>query len=122
MDARSNWLRTITGLHAFVTVIGVAIAVDDIESIIGSGPVLLLIGGILTALATRNRDVLSSLLGLSAFAPSMLVVGLINMVSYSPVTGYRPLLAVLGTYACLAIPLAIWLIAFRQPIRFPADV
>ena len=117
----TKWLHLTIGSFVLVTIIGLAVAVQGIESIIASGPALILVGGLLTVLSIRNHDVPSSLLGLSAFALSALVVALINLVPYSAATGYWPLLTVFVAYAGVTVPFAAWLVAFRRPGRIPKD-
>ncbi len=67
LHLRTRWLRLVIACYAFVTLAGVAIAAHEIESIMGSGPLLLLLGSALVVLAFRNRNLHSSLLGFSAF-------------------------------------------------------
>lgn len=117
LAGRSKSLRATVCLHALVTITGVAVAICDIESIVGSGPALSIVGGILAVLAFRDRDLLPSLLGISSFALAALVVALINLVPYSPTTGYWPLLAVIGAYASVAMPFSLWLGVSRKPLR-----
>jgi hypothetical protein len=107
---RNKWLRTILAAYALTVIIGLAIAAYDIGSIIGSGPVLLVIGTILAVIGFRKRAVGLALLGVSSYPLAGIIVALINIVPYSPTTGYWPLLTISGLYACISVPVAGWLL------------
>ena len=111
--SRHKWIRFAIGAYALTTILGAAIAAYDIGTIVGSGPVLLFVGAVLVVIGFRNHDLLTSLLGISSFVLAALVVVLINLVPYSPTTGYWPLLTIVSLYACVSQPLAGWLIIHR---------
>lgn len=106
---RHKWIRISLAVYAFTVLLGVGAAAYDIGSIIVSGPILLLIGTVLAVLGFYDRHLPVGLLGISSFALAALIVALINLVPYSPTTGYWPLLTVIGIYACVSLPLIGWL-------------
>jgi len=118
---RHKSLRLPLVAYALAVFFGVAVAAYDIESIIGSGPILLLIGTGLAVIGHRRRDMPAVLLGMSSFLLAGLVVALINLVPYSPTTGYWPLLTIIGFYACVSLPITGWMLIFRRNSIFEVD-
>lgn len=114
---RHKGLRLALGAYSLAVFLGLAIAAYNIETIVGSGPVLLFVGAVLAAIGFRNRDTLAVMLGMSSFVLAALVIALINLVPYSPTTGYWPLLATIGLYTCVSLPTVGWMVVFRRDLN-----
>jgi hypothetical protein len=91
----------------------------DVESVIGSGPVILLYGVVLMAMTpwARNRDVFR--IGLANVLISLLFVALVNALSWSPGQAERPF-AVMGA-AYLLVLLGLTILAHRRAPRMDAS-
>lgn len=105
--ARSKWLRISAGLYAFVLVAGVVVAAFHIESIMVSGPSLLVSGAFFAFIGYRNALTSAVVLGFSSLILAAVVIGLINLVPYTPKSGQWPLFGVCCVYALIALPLTL---------------
>ena len=94
-------------------VASLAVEAYEHESIIGSGPVLSLVGLAIAILAFRGRDHFAMVFGGSAIAFALLIVFLINYNSWSPSQGNQPITIMSFTYAACALPVSAWLVLAR---------
>jgi hypothetical protein len=105
--ARSKWLRISAGLYAFVLLAGVVVSAYHIASIMVSGPALLVSGAFFAYMGYRNALTTAVVLGLSSLILAAVVIGLINLVPYSPRSGQWPLFGVCCVYSLIVLPLTL---------------
>jgi hypothetical protein len=85
-------------------------ATIEIESIVGTGPVVSVLGLIVAASARRNRSLGALLLGLSAGLLSLFVFALIAVQDWGPSDAAQPVSMILITYEMVAAPIGLFAI------------
>lgn len=101
-------LRLCTGLQCTTIVLGVAAAFYDIESIVGTGPVLFFIGIPVAVLSRRLSLTMGLAFGVSGPAISLLCLMLINVLGWSPGDAQQPVSAIAAAYTTFALPLGLY--------------
>ncbi len=96
--ARCYWLKLCIGLQLLVVVVGLGLASWEIESIMGSGPVLAAIGLLTAIVSSSYRHKWGILFGVSAPLFSLLVFCLIYFLQWSTSEAWLPVLMMAGAY------------------------
>jgi len=110
----------LAALQVFVAFVGTGFAFWEIESILGSGPLLAVVGG-LHAIAGHRRGRLSAILmGYSAPVFCIAIFLLINLKEWGPDAAQDPVSALAVAYL---IPLVVaWLASERQRSRLRDEI
>ena len=117
-SGKSIWLQRLIAAQAFVIVGALILEAYEHETIVATGPVFFLVGLAITNLAAWRRDVGATIFGSSAVLLSLTIVFLINVNSWSPEQGDRPITFIIFVYACLALPEAAYL-TMKKRQRIP---
>ena len=108
------WSVAIAAVLLLLTiVIGLGVEAYEHETIIGSGPVLFLVGLALSIVAFRSGDILFSVIGVSAMLLCALVVFLINFFGWGPPQGDAPITMISWIYSAVVVPVIVWRIVVR---------
>lgn len=119
LSTRGKWALVLWGLQVLVTLIAAAAAAADVESIMGTGPALAVVGVALALVARPLRSWWVLTLSLSAPAICVLCAALIVTFGWGPIAAQTPISAILIGYALLAVPLAV--VALRCILRWQAE-
>ena len=84
------WLKSCVGLQMLIVVVGVGLSARQIETILGSGPVLFLVGFITAFLSYRRRFPLGIILGTSGPLFALFIFALINILDWGPDDAKQP--------------------------------
>ncbi len=96
--ARRFWLKLCISLQLLVVVVGLGLAASEIESIMGSGPVLAAFGLITAIVSSWCGHKWGIVFGVSAPLFSLLVFCLIYFLNWSPSEAWLPVLMMAGAY------------------------
>jgi membrane-bound ClpP family serine protease len=109
-------VRVFCALFCGIVVIALALMAYQIESIVGTGAILSIIGIMLAIAGIRAHNFVAIVLGGTAPAFSMFIFGLIYTLEWSPEEAYYPVQAMSWCFAFLTIPVALWLLMRRAII------
>lgn len=101
-------INTATILLLSTIICGLIAEAYEHETIVGSGPVLFLVGATLFVLALRLRQILTAVIGALSVLVCVLVVFLINYNGWGPVEGDAPITVIIWVYAFIVVPLSVW--------------
>lgn len=110
---RPGWLRGLIILQVLVIIASLVAEAFQHTSILFSGPVFSLVGGVIAVVALRSEDRPATMFGGSAIAFSFMIVFLINYNSWGPAQGDRPITALCLLYSAVVLPSAGWLVLAR---------
>lgn len=99
-----NRLRQICLVQLVVMIVGLSLELFHVETILGTGPVYLLVGVITLNIAYRESNPAGILFGLSAILLTVGLFAVINVYSLGPRDADRPVTIIIWGYAALAIP------------------
>ncbi len=115
VHAASHWPRRFLFLQLLVVMLGILVAYFiNIESIIVTGLVLVLVGLLLSIFSWLDKDLCSLACGVSGVAFSVFIFGLIYHNAWSPSEARRPVLILACVYAIGFLLLAGWKIYRRR--------
>ena len=113
--AASHWPRRFLFLQLLVVMLGILVAYFiNIESIIVTGLVLVLVGLLLSIFSWLDKDLCSLACGVSGVAFSVFIFGLIYHNAWSPSEARRPVLILACVYVIGFLLLAGWTIYRRR--------
>lgn len=107
------WTRVLAILFCATILVAIGIMASKIESIIGSGPVLILIAIIFNVNAVRCRNYLAILVSATAPLFCLFIFGSIYFLDWSPSEAETPVQLMTWGYAAIVIPPALW-VAIRR--------
>ena len=115
VHAASHWPRRFLFLQLLVVMLGILVAYFiNIESIIVTGLVLVLVGLLLSIFSWLDKDLCSLACGVSGVAFSVFIFGLIYHNAWSPSEARRPVLILACVYVIGFLLLAGWTIYRRR--------
>lgn len=113
--AASHWPRRFLFLQLLVVMLGILVAYFiNIESIIVTGLVLVLVGLLLSIFSWLDKDLCFLACGVSGVAFSVFIFGLIYHNAWSPSEARRPVLILACVYVIGFLLLAGWTIYRRR--------
>ncbi|MEZ6125875.1 MAG: hypothetical protein R3C49_22335 [Planctomycetaceae bacterium] len=112
-----RWLKVMLFLFVAATPIGAGLAAWEIESILGTGPVISLLGLAILVAAIRARQPVAALVGASGPGISLICWAAILMNGWGPGDAQEPISIVAAIYALVAVVAANFeMMALRQPV------
>ena len=87
---RRPWSRYLGALQLLVIVIGAPLSVWQIETILGSGPCLFLLGIAMALFAYRERNYWTLALGVAGLSYALFILVVINAMSWGPSEAREP--------------------------------
>lgn len=115
VHAASHWPRRFLFLQLLVVMLGILVAYFiNIESIIVTGLVLVLVGLLLSIFSWLDKDLCFLACGVSGVAFSVFIFGLIYHNAWSPSEARRPVLILACVYVIGFLLLAGWTIYRRR--------
>jgi hypothetical protein len=97
------WVRLVLGLQLVTTIIGLGFSVWHVESIVGTGPILALLGSLVAIVSFRHGLTMAGCVGLSAVPFTATVFLIIFLQNWSPGDARRPVPVMGAAYLILMI-------------------
>ena len=111
-----GWLRFWSFLLLLTLMIGTPLAMYySIESIVATGPFVLIFGLIVAAVGAKCRQIATTLVGVLSVLFVILVFGLINLNGWSPRDAEEPVPAMIALFDLIVFPLAIYGMIAKNP-------
>ncbi len=108
------WVKTCVCLKLLAVVVGLGLTFWEIKTIIGSGPVLFLVGWITAFLSFRRRLPWGVTFGVSGPLFSLLIFSLINLLDWGPGDAEQPVRILAGVYlGCIGVMAAVLVFQIR---------
>jgi len=95
------WVRVVLGLQLVTTIVGLGFAVWHVESIVGTGPVLSLLGLLVAIVSFRHGLMMAGCVGLSAVPFTAIVFLIIFLQNWSPGDARKPVPVMGAAYLTL---------------------
>ena len=119
MHKKHLWVRYVGGLQMIVMLLAIPIVLLTVESIVITGPLFALVGLALIIVAVREKNIGGLVVGCSAVGFSGLILGLINVLDWSPAEATKPVTVMVFVYSAVVLP-ALLIIVIRAS-RFPGS-
>ncbi len=97
------WVRVVLGLQLVTTIIGLGFSVWHVESIVGTGPILALLGLLVAIVSFRHGLMMAGCVGLSAVPFTAAVFLIIFLQNWSPDDARKPVPVMGAAYLTVMI-------------------
>jgi len=104
------WVKLFLCLQLLTTVVGVGLSIHEVETIVGSGPALAIIGILLAIVSGKRRFALPCGLGISAPVFCVAVFLTIYLRHWSPSDARIPVPVMGGLYLLVSGIISVWIL------------